>query len=150
MKSASRSYCWIIATILLASAASVLAENPTAPATHVATSSIIFSLVRMIGALALVLAFFAGGLWLFKNWQRVAGRKTQTAKLSVLEVKSLGHRQALYVVGYEQQRLLIAASPAGVTMLTTLPAAEDDTPENVIAPRPNFTDVLLHALHRKS
>lgn len=140
----------ITATVLLASLAHVLGESPTAPASPVAAGSIIFSLVRMFGALALVLALFAGGLWLFKNWQRFATRKAQAAKLSVLEVKSLGHRQALYVVGYEQQRLLLAASPAGVTMLTPLPAADNEASENIVVPQPNFTDVLLHTLNRKS
>ena len=141
--------CWITVTVLLVSAANVLGDNLSAQGNVVAAGSLLFSLVRMIGALALVLAFFAGGLWLFKNWQRFAGRKGQAAKLSILEVKSLGHRQALYVVGYERQRLLLASSPAGVTMLTTLPAAADADPESVVL-QPNFTDVLLHALNRKS
>jgi flagellar biogenesis protein FliO len=134
----------------MAGALPALAETLATPQTPVASGSILFSLVRMLGGLALVFAFLGGGVWLFRNWQRLAGRKGPAAKLSVHEVKALGHRQALYVIGYERQRLLVASSPAGVTMLTALPAADNDIPENVIAPQPNFTDVLLQVLQRKS
>jgi flagellar biogenesis protein FliO len=142
--------CLVAAAMLVASASSVLADNVTAPVSHAGAGSILFSLVRMIGALALVFAFFAGGLWLFKNWQRLVGRPEQAAKLNVLEVRSIGHRQTLYVVGYEQQRLLLASSPAGITMLTSLPEADEDGSAIRVAPKSNFTDVFLHALGPKS
>ena len=108
------------------------------------------SLFRVLGALALVLAFFFGGVWLFRNWQRTVSAKGLAPKLNILETKSLGQRHALYVVGYEQQRLLIAASPAGVTMLTTLPAAAVNATEESSAPKASFTDALRQALQRKS
>src|SRR5258706_11019105 len=88
-----------------------------------------FSLFRVFGALALVVALFLGGVWLFRNWQRLAVRQGRAPKLHVLEVKSIGQRHALYVVAYEQQRLLLATSSTGVTMLTPLPDAEVNGPE---------------------
>jgi flagellar biogenesis protein FliO len=94
------------------------------------------------------LAVFFGGVWLFRNWQRTVSAKGQMPKLNILETKSLGQRHALYVVGYEQQRLLIAASPAGVTMLTPLPAAVANATEETS--KPGFGDVLRQALQRKS
>jgi flagellar biogenesis protein FliO len=108
------------------------------------------SLFRVLGALALVLACFFGGVWLFRNWQRTVSAKGQAPKLNILETKSLGQRHALYVVGYEQQRLLIAASPAGVTMLTPLPVAPVNATEEAAAPKANFTDALRQALQRKA
>jgi len=107
------------------------------------------SLFRVLGALALVLAFFFGGVWLFRKWQRTVIAKGQSPKLNILETKALGQRHAIYVVGYEQQRLLIAASPAGVTMLTTLPAATVNATEEAPATKTNFTDALRQALQRK-
>ncbi|HZM01867.1 MAG TPA: hypothetical protein VFC44_02490, partial [Candidatus Saccharimonadales bacterium] len=71
------------------------------------------SICRVFGALILVIALFLGGVWLFRNWQRLAIQKGGGAKLNLIEVKSLGQRQALYVVGYQQQRMLLASSPAG-------------------------------------
>lgn len=82
------------------------------------------SLLRVTGALALVLGLFLGGVWVFKNWQRVAGQRGRTPKLNILESRSLGARQAVFVVAYEQQRFLVAASPAGVSLLSHLPEAE--------------------------
>ncbi len=106
------------------------------------------SLVRVFGALILVIAIFLGGVWLFRNWQRLATTKNGGAKLNLLEVKSLGQRQALYVVGYQQQRMLLASSPAGVTLVTHLPAADEaDSAEP--APKLSFAEAFQHVLNRK-
>ena len=107
------------------------------------------SLFRVFGAFALVIAVFFSGVWLFRNWQRMAVAKGHAPKLNILETKSLGQRHALYVIGYEQQRILIAASPAGVTMLTTLPAAAENAVEEAPVAKTNFTDALRQALQRK-
>jgi flagellar biogenesis protein FliO len=121
---------------------------PTPPLPDMASAA--SSIFRVLGALAIVLAVFFGGVWLFRNWQRTVSAKGQMPKLNILETKSLGQRHALYVVGYEQQRLLIAASPAGVTMLTPLPAAVANATEETPASKPGFGDVLRQALQRKS
>lgn len=106
------------------------------------------SLVRMAGALAVVVALFLAGVWLFKNWQRLALRQGPVPKLSVLEFRSLGQRQAIYVVGYEQQRMLIGASANGLTLLSHLPAADEAPPE--AAPRLSFTEAFQQVLARKA
>ena len=84
------------------------------------------SLVRVLGALALVLGIFLAGVWLFRNWQRLAVRRGRAPRLNILEIRSLGGRQAIYVVGYESERFLLASSPAGVSFLTHLPAADHE------------------------
>jgi len=103
--------------------------------------------LRMAGALALVIGLFLTGVWLYKNWQRFALRRGALPKLSVLEVKSLGQRQAIYVVGYEQQRLLLASSPAGVTLLSHLPEAGEEKPAP--ATRLSFAEAFQQVLARK-
>lgn len=108
------------------------------------------SLLRVFGALGLVIALFLGGVWMFKNWQRLALRKGASPKLNVLEVKSLGQRQALYVVGYEQQRMLIASSPAGVTLVSHLPEADATTPVTGPAPSMTFVEAFQQVISRKS
>jgi flagellar biogenesis protein FliO len=87
-------------------------------------------------------------VWLFRNWQRVAIQKGGGAKLNLIEVKALGQRQALYVVGYQQQRMLLASSPAGITLVSHLPeAGENET----AAPAQNlsFAEAFQHVLGRK-
>jgi flagellar biogenesis protein FliO len=106
------------------------------------------SALRIFGALLLVLALFLGGVWLFKNSQRALGRTNGANKLHVVEVKSLGNRQSLCVIGYGRQRMLVGSSPAGVSLVSQLPEALP-TEENV-GPTPSFADALQSILHRKS
>jgi flagellar biogenesis protein FliO len=106
-----------------------------------------FSVLRGLGALALVLALFFAGIWLFRNWQRFVGRTGRAPKLSVLEVKALGNRHNLYVVGYERQRMLLASSPAGITLVSQLPETAAD--ETSSLPQPGFAETLQHVLNRK-
>ncbi|MGA2747858.1 MAG: flagellar biosynthetic protein FliO [Verrucomicrobiota bacterium] len=106
------------------------------------------SLLRVTGALVAVIALFLGGVWVFKNWQRLALRKGAAPKLNVLEVRSLGQRQAIYVIGYEQQRMLIASSAAGIALLSHLPAAGDEPPAP--APKMSFAEAFQQVLTRKT
>jgi flagellar biogenesis protein FliO len=106
------------------------------------------SLLRVVGALVVVITVFLAGVWLFKNWQRLTMRKGAVPKLNVLEVRSLGQRQAIYVVGYEQQRLLVASSSTGVTLLSHLPSA--DAEPLVEAPKLSFAQAFQQVLARKS
>jgi len=108
------------------------------------------SFVRVLGALALVIGVFLGGVWLFKNWQRLTVQRGRAPKLNVLETRSLGGRQALSVVGYEQERFLISSSPAGVTLLSHLPSAtEEETAPKPSSPPP-FARALAQVLKGRS
>ncbi len=136
------SFLTLLLTAALSATASVATNAvPVAPGVPEVT----FSLLRIFGALLLVLAMFFGGVWLFRNWQRVARPGGRPAKLQVLEMRSLGNRSALFVVGYEQQRLLLASSPTGITLLDCLPAATAAEAEAVAAPV-SFAETLRKLL----
>ena len=77
-------------------------------------------MLRVFGALAIVIGIFLGGVWLFRNWQRVLAKRGAAPRLLILESRPLGHRHGLHVIGYEHQRLLIASSPTGVTLISPL------------------------------
>ncbi|HTB83219.1 MAG TPA: flagellar biosynthetic protein FliO [Candidatus Sulfotelmatobacter sp.] len=109
------------------------------------------SLVRVIGSLALVIGLFLAGAWLFKNWRRISMPNSKQPKLNIFETRSLGARQSVFVVGYEKQRFLVAASPAGVNLITHLPdAAEEETAaaEKTSGPMP-FAQALAQVLKKK-
>lgn len=106
------------------------------------------SVFRVFGALILVVAVFLAGVWLYRNWQRLSVQRGGGAKLSLIEVKSLGQRQALYVVGYQQQRMLLASTPGGVTLVSHLPAAEEAA-ETAPAPKLSFAEAFQHVMSRK-
>jgi flagellar biogenesis protein FliO len=131
--------------------AETLATPTNAPAVSSSIPDMTSSTIRVFGALIFVVALFLGGVWLFRNWQRIAVRKGVAPKLNILEVKSLGQRQAIYVVGYQQQRMLIGSSPAGITLLSHLPAPdENETAEVPTTTKMSFGDALQQVLNRKS
>lgn len=119
------------------------ATNLTAEVTQLPDAT--GSVVRVLGALALVLALFFGGVWGFKNWQRLVRFKGPLAKLSVLEVRALDNRHSLYVVGYQRQRMLIGTSQTDITLLSRLP--DEEAPE--AEPPSDFAAALNQAVTRK-
>ena len=129
----------------------VLAFGEETKIAAVAAPSMGAAVFRMIGSLALVIALFFGGAWVFRNMHRFKGASASHRKLQVLEGKNLGPRQAVYVVGYEQQRLLIGATAQGITLLTHLPDGapqpEQSGGERIIPV--SFGEALLKALGRK-
>ena len=109
------------------------------------------SFIRVVGGLALVIGLFLGGVWLFKNWQRLTIRNGSAPKLHILESRSLGARQGVVVVGYDKQRFLVATSPTGVNLLSHLPDAENSEAgdaEKKSAPIP-FAQALATVLKGK-
>jgi len=99
----------------------------------------------------LVIGLFLGGVWMVRNWQRVGGPGARSTKLSVLESRSLGNRQAIYVVGYERERFLIASSPGGVNLLSHLTTATEEESASAAgsSPAPSFAQALTQVLKRK-
>lgn len=114
------------------------------------------SVVRLLGAFALVVALMFVGVWLTRNWQRFAGRKSGTRKLSVVDVRMIGNRQSVFVLGYESQRFLVASTPSGMSLLAHLPSAEETAAEAAPeAPErmgftPVFAEAFQQALGRRS
>jgi len=105
------------------------------------------AVLRVLGALLLVLALFLAGVWLFKCSARFVGQPPRAGKLRLLEAKALGHRVALHVVGYDRQRFLVASSPTGVTLISALPdAAADETAAGAPA---GFAAALQNVLARR-
>ncbi len=131
-----------LAPAFLAPMAWAAAETPVP---HIESPSLLFSLARVIGALALVVALFLGGTWVFRNWQRLTVQRGRVPKLNVLEVKSLGGRHALYVVGYEEQRFLLSSAPTGISLLTPLPPATE-APVPAPAPAASFAETLARLI----
>ncbi len=126
-----------------------LLQTNAAPAVGLPPSpSLVLPLVRLLGALALMVALLFGVQWFVRNSRRLGLKRPGTARLNVLEVKSLGQRHSLYVVGYERQRLLLATSPTGVTLLSQLPEATEAA-SDAPAPSVSFADTLLQTLGRR-
>jgi flagellar biogenesis protein FliO len=138
----------VAASLIVSHSAFAQTNTVTTPLTVPSLPDTAPSFLRVIGALIFVLGLFLGAIWLFKNWQRVGGPRGRTPKLNVLETRSLGGRHAVFVVGYERERFLIASSPAGVNLLSHLPPAvenEAETAPTHFAP-PSFAQALTQVL----
>ena len=144
---------WAGLAVWLAAGFPVLAQDShlaAAPLTAPSLPDAGVSVFRIFGALALVVGLFLGGVWLFRNWQRLALRRGRIPKLNILETRGLGGRHALYVVGYEDERFLIASSPAGVNLLSHLASGADPQPPAADAnPAPSFPRTLARMLQGK-
>jgi flagellar biosynthetic protein FliO len=129
-----RSLCSLSFSILLAAAFSACAEATNTASTLLPPSLPSLpslpnagpSLLRVLGALAIVLGLFLAAVWLFRNGRSLAFRRGRAPRLNVIESRSLGGRHAIYVVAYEQQRFLLGSTPAGINLLSHLPAASED------------------------
>jgi flagellar biogenesis protein FliO len=141
---------FVSAFFILNSAFAESTNSIATPLTAPALPDAGLSLLRVFGALALVIGLFLGGVWLVKNWQRLSVQRGRAPKLNILETRSLGGRHAVFVVGYEQERFLIASSPAGVSLLSHLPnAAEDETPAPEKTTPPSFAQALAQVIKGK-
>lgn len=108
------------------------------------------SVIRLLGAFVLVVALALGGVWLLRNWARLAPRSGIERTLKVLEVRMLGGRQSLVVVGYEDQRMLLAASPTGVAFLCRLPSVQPgEPPAGDTELAPTFLEALSTAVGQR-
>jgi flagellar biogenesis protein FliO len=144
-----RAFTFAAALFFAANAVSQAATVTNSVAVSGSTSpDVAFSLLRVVGAMVLVIAVFLGGVWLLRNWQRLAVNKGRAPKLNLLETKSLGNRQAIFVVGYEQQRFLVGSSANGLTLLTHLPPS-DSVPDADAPVHASFADTLVRAVTRK-
>jgi flagellar biogenesis protein FliO len=141
----------LLPALLFCSNALAQTSNSVPQSSSLPLPDVGLSLIRVLGALALVLGIFLGGAWLFRNWQRLTLQRGRASKLNVVEVRSLGGRHALYVVGYQQERFLLASSPAGVNLLSHLPAVEDDVTASKATAfvQPSFAQTLTQMLKGK-
>jgi flagellar biogenesis protein FliO len=150
---ANRSKFALVPVFIFSFLSSALAETNSAavPFAPPGLPEAVPSLLRVAGALMLVIALFLGGVWLVRNWQRVGGPRGRAPKLSVFETRSLGGRHSVFVVGYERERFLIASSPGGVNLISHLPAAAESETEaeaKTAAP-PSFAQALQLVLKGK-
>jgi len=145
-----RTLALVSAFCLLPSAFAQSTNSAVVPLTAPSLPDAGLSVIRVFGALALVIGLFLGGVWLFKNWKRLAVPRGCAPKLNILETRSLGGRHSVSVIGYEQERFLIATSPAGVSLLSHLPtAAEAETSTSENTTPPSFAQALAQMLKGK-
>lgn len=79
------------------------------------------SLLRMLGASAVVIGLLLGTLWLLK---RGAGRSRNARGFAIEAALPLGERRSLAIVTIEGRRLLLGLAPNHVSLVTELSASQ--------------------------
>lgn len=123
-------------------------ETNTFPSAPSSSGDLLFVMLRLIGALFLVIALFLGGVWFFKKTRFFTMYQGGPAHLRILESKAVGYRNTLLVVGYYQHRFLLAVSAAGVNLVSPLPDAPPNEAPN--PDHPSFTEQLGAVQERKA
>ena len=91
--------------------------------------------LRLLGSGLILLAlFWVALLWLRRRtwFNRVLQERL---RLRVLETRPLAHRSALHLVSCGGQEFLVAVSPAGVSLVATLPTPRQE-------PTPDFASII--------
>ena len=132
----------------LAADAPLAAAATASTAASAPDTSLAGAFIRLAGAFALVIALFIGLVWAWKRWSMDPSARGRTRRLQVIESRSIGNRQSVIVVGYENERLLLGSSPQGVCLLTRLPESLDEAPESTptAANGTRFVDALSAVL----
>ncbi len=155
-KSKHRPHRPVMLRLVCATALAAMSSGFAATATNTLSGSLSSSslpdagpsLLRVLGALALVLGLFLGGAWLVRNGRFSVFGPSRSARLNLLETRSLGGRQALHVVAYGQERFLIGSTPAGINLLSHLAPpqeGEESAPNPTAGPIP-FAQALAQVL----
>lgn len=96
-----------------------------------ASDDLIELLLKLVAAFSVVIGVLLLGAWCFRKSRLFSLYRTGPAQLRILETRSLGYRNSLFVVGYQDRRYLLAASSTHVNLVSQLPDAEgEDSPES--------------------
>lgn len=83
---------------------------------------------RMLGYVVLFGALAVSGFYFFKNgFSFNLNRSNEQKRLQILEMRSLGNRQFLLVVGYEDQKFLLGVTPGKIDYLCALDSPAGST-----------------------
>ncbi len=103
--------------------------TPTEAEMGAQSLDLVGSVVRLLGALGLVLALLMVCLWLLRRFggRWGAGAAPGGDGIDVLQQRSLGGRRHLTIIRWEGRRLLLGVTPESITTLASQSESDDDT-----------------------
>jgi flagellar protein FliO/FliZ len=138
----------LLATLLLAAVAQTASSAPFAPPTLVTAPSAGFGVLRLVLALALVLAAVYAAAALMRRLRMTSS--AGTAELQLVAQVALGARERAVLLRAGNQQLLVGVTPGSVRLLSVLPEyAAPPPPAAGTAPSlPSFRELLRRSLGR--
>ena len=119
-----------------------LAAEVAAPATSAPSTPV--GLLQAVLGLALVLVVILGTGWLLR---RINPGTSGTGLIRVLSATSVGQRERVVLVEFNDSWLLLGVAPGQVSLLQSLPRAPN-SPEMIARGSTNFIDKLKEAAKR--
>lgn len=95
--------------------------------------------LRLFGALIFVIGLFLIGAYFFKNWKGFVVKEGRKSQLKIIEVKHIGNRQALFVIGHNKKRMLVGVTQTNINLICQLPDEDEDIKDEE---RPPFVSIL--------
>lgn len=119
-------FAWSVFPVVWSLGAEVGATNHPS-AFESPSDDLLVVFLKLLGSFTVVIGVFLAGAWFFRKSRLFSLYQSKTAHLKILETRSLGYRNSLFVVGYENRRFLLAASSTGINLVSPLPdsMAED-------------------------
>ena len=96
---------------------------------------------RALGSMVLVLGLAGGGLWAFRKWGAGKFPGSGGNRLRVEETLALGDRRFVSILKVDDERFLIALSPASVSLMTRLDNVEAGGPPDFAEAMARQTDL---------
>ncbi len=106
-------------------AAPITVEQPTRPSFNMGDSSVVMPLLKLFGALVLVVGAIYGSLYILRRMMgsRLAGNRGQKI-IEVLEISHLTPKKAVSLVRFGERAVLVGMAENSLSVLAELDAAE--------------------------
>jgi flagellar biosynthetic protein FliO len=109
---------------------------------------LIFTGLKMIGALALILGLMLLSLHFLKRWRSGIIRRSPDSQVQILDVRMLAPKKSVALVEVAGTRLLLGVGTETVTMLSRIDSPPHQVSEKPEKSVPGFAKTLAHTLRR--
>ncbi len=112
--------------------------------------SLIFTGLKMVGALALILGLMLLTLHFLKRYRSCVRSRSPESHVQVLDVRMLAPKKSIALVEVAGERLLLGVGTEQVTMLSRIDSPPRQNNPEVEEQEPGFASTLLQTLRRRT
>jgi flagellar biosynthetic protein FliO len=111
---------------------------------------LIFTGLKMVGALALILGLMLLSLHFLKRYRLGMNRRSPESQVQILDVRMLAPKKSIALVEVAGERLLLGVGTETVTMLSRFDSQPQQLMPEAETAGPGFAKTLLNTLRRRS
>jgi flagellar biogenesis protein FliO len=107
---------------------------------------LIFTGLKMVGALALIVGLMLLSLHFLKRWRTGVSRRSPESQVQILDVRMLAPKKSVALIEVAGDRLLLGVGAETVTLLSKIDSHPQPVSAEVEEGGPGFAKTLLHTL----